>query len=403
MPKYAYQVRTGAGKIDAGVLTAADAMEASRILRKEGGVVVGLREDNAVPAVAAVTGNKKVGQDDVIYFATQMSVMVDTGVPLAEALDAISEQSDHSGMKKMIGDISGQVKGGVEFSKALEQYPKCFSQLFISLMKASEASGTMGSMLGRICDYMVDERETRKRIKGAMIYPASMMVFCVLVVTALLVFVLPKFAKIYEAKGAALPLPTHILMSLSQGIIDHWQFVLGSLGAAAVGSWLFLRTPGGKIAMDAVKIRIPLLGPMCRKSCIARSLRTMATMVSTGVNMLEGLQITAEVAGNHFYKKIWKDVAEKIKEGSSVSEELYGCKLIPRTITQMIAAGERTGKLEKVMNRVAEFCEADLKVAIKSLTSMIEPIMIIVMGLIVGGIAMALLLPIFSIAKVVAH
>jgi type IV pilus assembly protein PilC len=411
MPKYSYQVREGSGRSDVGILVASDLMEASRQLRKEGKTIVSLREDSqAARGVAKAAPQarelpmKKVRREDVIYFATQLAVMVDTGVTLSEALDAIADQTDHGGLKRMISDISEQVKSGTEFSQALEKYSQCFGKLFTSMMRASEASGTMGMMLQRVSDYMVQERDTVKRIKGAMIYPICMLSFCVIVVVALLVFVLPKFEKIYSSKGAALPLPTQMLLALSNGIRDHYIIILTVIIVSGTGLFLFLRTAGGKIFMDTVRIRLPIIGSMFRKAYIARSMRTMGTMVSTGVSMLDGLNITAEVAGNYHFQKIWLDLAEKVKEGSGLSEELLKCTLMPRSVSQMISAGERTGKLSQVMNRLADFCEEDLKTAVKSLTTLIEPAMIIFMGMLIGGIAMALLLPVFSISKVMtAH
>jgi len=404
MPRFAYEARDSTGATDSGVLTAANLMEASRALRKDGKVVLNLAEATGAGGLQRFqAANKRIKRDDVIYFTVQLAVMVDTGVPLAEALDVIGEQTDHPGMQRVLRDISERVQGGVEFSTALEQHPKIFPKLFVAMMQASEISGTMGEMLQRVSEYMERERETRKRVKGALTYPVCMLSFCTLVVIALLVFVLPRFAKIYAGKGAALPMPTRALMGLSDAIVNYWPFIIGGAVALAVGIYLYVRSPAGKIFMDAVRIRVPILGPMYRKACLARSLRTMATMVSSGVSMLDGLLITAQVAGNHSYARIWHDVAERIKEGSTVADPLYGTKLVPTTIAQMVSAGERTGKLGMVLNRVAGFCEDELSVSIKTVTSMIEPAMIIIMGLIVGGIAMALLLPVFSISKVVAR
>lgn len=406
MPRFSYQVRSQSGQTSAGALAANDLMEASRLLRREGNIILSLRaETGSGPAdmTLAQRPRKKVKRDDVIYFATQLAVMVDTGVPLSEALTAIVDQTDHDGLKAMLQDISDQVNSGVAFSDALAKYPRTFSGLFIALMKASEASGTMGQMLQRVSEYMEDERDTIKKVKGAMTYPMCMLGFCVLVVVALLVFILPRFKEMYSSKGAALPLPTQILISFSDFMVGYWWAILLALAAAAVGGWQFLKTERGQVVLDTVKLRLPLLGSMYRKACLSRSLRTMATMVSTGVSMLEGLAITAQVAGNYHYRKIWMDLAEKVKEGSSVSDQLFGCPYIPRTVAQMVSAGEKTGKLGMVMNRVARFCEDDLKTAIKACTNMIEPVMIIIMGLVVGGIALALLLPVFKISKVVAH
>ena len=405
MQRFAYQARDGSGRADAGVLFANDLTEASRMLRNDGKSIVSLREEHIPHAqsVAAAGAVKAVRRDDIIFFSTQLAVMVDTGVPLSEALDSIASQTDHSGLKKMVGEISESVKGGVEFSAAIEKHQKVFGNLFIAMVKASEASGTMGSMLQRVSEYLQQERDTRKKIKGAMTYPACMLSFCALVVVALLVFVLPKFEKIYAGKGAALPGPTRFLLDLSNGLVNYWFIVVGVLGAIVTGAFYYFRSPAGQMTLDRIRIDMPVMGQMYRKAYLARSLRTMATMISSGVTMLEGLEISARVAGNYYFAKVWTDVAEAVKEGSSLTDQLAQCKLIPPTVTQMISAGEKTGKLSVVMNRVAGFCEDDLSISVKTLTTMIEPLMIIIMGLLVGGIAMALLLPVFSISKVMAH
>jgi type IV pilus assembly protein PilC len=303
----------------------------------------------------------------------------------------------------MIEEVGGDVRGGVEFSAALEKHPKVFNTLFVSLMRASEASGTMGKMLQRVSEYMEQQRETRKRIKGAMTYPMCMLFFCVIVVVCLLVFILPRFEKIYAGKDAVLPVPTRVLVAMSHAITDYWPLIIGGLVTGVVALAFYLRSSGGRRMLDTVRIRVPVLGKLCRKACLARSLRCMATMVSTGVSMLDGLDITAKVAGNRHYDDIWNRVADGVKEGATVSEQLCDCPLIPPSVAQMIDAGERSGKLGMVMDRVAKFCEDDLKVAVKTMTDLIEPVMIIVMGIIVGGIAMALLLPVFKISKVVGR
>jgi type IV pilus assembly protein PilC len=323
-------------------------------------------------------------------------------VTISEALDAIADQAHHPSMKAVVTDLSMQVKGGVAFSSALERSPRVFSRLFVALMRASEASGSMGTMLQRASDYLKQERETVKRVKGAMIYPICMLSFCALVVIGLLVFILPRFEKIYAGKGAILPLPTRILLGISHVLIGYWPLVLAGLVGAIVGLCFFFRCEAGKKMLDTVRIRMPLIGKMYRKAYLARSLRTMATMVSTGVNVLEGLAITAKVAGNRHYEKIWKSVAEHAREGSSLSEELGRHALIPPTVSHMVAAGEKAGKLANVMERVADFCDEDVKVAVKAVTSLIEPAMIITMGLLIGGIAMALLLPVFSLSSLVS-
>jgi len=248
---------------------------------------------------------------------------------------------------------------------------------------------------------MSQERETLKKIRGAMTYPICMMVFCTLVVIGLLVFILPRFEKIYAGKGAVLPAPTRFLLALSHGMSDYWFLIIPAITGLGVGLFFFFRSPAGKDMMDTVRIRLPMVGSMYRKAYLARGLRTLATMISTGVALLDGLEITSRIAGNHHFKEIWRAVAEHAEQGGSISEELIKHPLVPGTITRMISAGERTGQLADVMNRVADFCETDVKVSVKSVTSLIEPMMIIMMGIIIGGIAMALLLPVFSMSKLV--
>jgi len=399
--KFAYQIRDASGQSRTGTVEAFSLDEASRMLRKPGTIIVDVRPEGEAPTLTGLP--KRIKRDEIIFFANQLAVMVDTGVNLTEALDAIAEQSEAPSVKAVVRELSDEVKGGTEFSAALAKHPKVFNGLFVALMRASEASGTMGEMLQRISEYMTQEREIRKRIKGAMTYPACMLIFCVLVVTGMLVFVLPRFQKIYAGKRAVLPLPTRALLGLSSAIVTYWPFLLVALAGLGVILYLYVRSPAGRLLAHRIRISIPLIGPMYRKAYLARSLRTMGAMMSSGVGVLEGLEITAQATGNEVYAGIWRDLAERVKEGATISESLYDCRRIPRTISQMLEAGERTGKLGLVMNRVAKFCEDDLKISVKTVTSLIEPIMIVVMGFIIGGIAMALLLPIFSISKVMAH
>jgi type IV pilus assembly protein PilC len=406
MQRFVYQTRDGSGGSQTGLLTAGDVAEASRMLRRDGKTIVSLvaqDSDEAEVQGLAIGGKKKVRRDDVIFFAAQLAVMVDTGVPVADALDCIAQGAEHPGLKATVQDLSSQVKSGVEFSAALESHPKVFNKLFVALMRASEASGTMGSMLQRLSEYLEQDRDTRKKIKGAMTYPICMLSFCILVVTGLLIFVLPRFEKIYAGKGALLPLPTRMLLGLSGGIIAYWPFILCGVLTVVTGIYFFARSPTGRIFFDRLRIKMPIIGPMVRKACLTRSLRTMSTMVTTGVSILDGLQLTAEVSGNHFYARMWTELGKGAEEGLSLSQQLSNYDLVPGSIAQMIAAGERTGQLGPVMNRAAGFCENDMRVAIKTTTDMIEPIMIVVMGFIVGGIAMSLLLPIFSVSRLMAH
>jgi type IV pilus assembly protein PilC len=406
MPTYSYQVRDQNGKTARGTLTAPNLDNASRALRRDGGTIVSLQPQEK-PELQdrdlAVSHGRRVKRDDVIYFCTQLAVMVDTGVPLADALDSIASYTKHLTLRAVVEDLSVRVKAGAEFSSALEAHPKIFSRLFVASMRVAEASGTMGPMLQRLSEYLEQERETRKRVKGALVYPILLLCFCTLVVLGLLLFVMPKFEKIYANKGVPLPAPTQVLLGFSTALVTYWPVLIFGLVIAVTLLWVYFQSSGGHRFIDRVRISMPLLGPMYRKAYLARSLRTMATMISSGVSMLDCLRLSAEVAGNSYYAEVWDDVAEHVKEGAAVSDRLGAhADLIPATVTQMVSAGEKTGQLAKVMNRVAGFCESDLRASVKAVTTLLEPLVIVIMGLIVGGIAIALLLPVFDISRVVA-
>ncbi len=404
MAQFVYQIRDSRGMTGSGILNADDLSEASRLLRSEGNVIINLREqdDSTVSVGTNPTRKAHAKHDEVIFFANQLAVMVDTGVPLPDALDCIAEQVDSEGFRVVVTDLAEQVKGGMDFSSALGRYPKIFSCLFVAMVKASEASGTMGKMLQEIAKYLQRQREIRRQVQGAAAYPLAMLGFCVVVVIAMLVFILPKFENIYAGKAAVLPAPTRFLLALSGGLVEHWVFITLSVSAVVAACYVYFRSPDGKVTLDKIRINMPVLGSMFRRSALARSLRTFSTMISSGVGMLDALTITSEVSGNVFYARIWTGLGERITEGAGLAEEMAKYRLIPRSITQMIAAGERTGKLAPVLKRLADFCEQDLETSVKTVAGFIEPVMIVVMGGIVGSVALALLLPIFSISKVVA-
>ena len=403
MPRFVYQVRDIRGGLLSGVLAASDVAEASRQLRSDGHVIVDLREQQDSARARAGANTTRVRRADVIVFANQLAVMVDTGVPLTEALDAIASQIKSESFKPVLVEVADQVKAGGEFSSALAAYPRIFDKLFVSMVRASEASGTMGTMLQRVAKYLQKQRALRRQVKGAMAYPLAMLGFCVLVVIGMLTFILPRFEKIYGGKSQALPAPTRVLLMTSAVLVEHWPFILAGSVLAALGAYVYARSSQGRRGLDALRLQLPVLGPMFRRASLARSLRTFAAMINTGVNMLESLEITAEVSGNCHYADAWRELGRRVKEGGGLADGMLGQELIPRSVTQMVAAGERSGRLGSVLDRVAAFCEEDLDASVRVVTGFIEPAMIIIMGTIIGGIALALLLPVFSLSKIVAH
>jgi len=402
MPTFSYQVRDDAGVPLAGMVDAGSMEEASRILRRDGKTIIQLRPESEED-LGVLVKPRKVRSEDLMYFTNQLAVMVDTGLPLTEALDSIAEETTHNGLKKLVLDIAGQVKGGIEFSKALAEHPKVFPDLYVNMVAASETSGTMGAMLERLCEYMRSQRETRKQVAGAMYYPVGMMVFSLLIVTLMMMFVLPRFEKIYAGKQAVLPAPTRALLAVGNTMNEYWMVIAAGVVATVAGIWIYVRSDAGRYRADALRLRLPALGGLHHKMYIARSLRTLSTMLSSGVEVLEAIRITANVAGNSLYRNMWLHVAEQLRQGKTLSEEMAETTLIPSGVAQMISCGDRSGRLSDVLDRISRFCEDDLKVGVKAMTTLIEPTMIVLMGFLVGGIALALLLPVFNISKIMAH
>lgn len=407
MPRFNYKVRSANGELITGVVTASNLQEAGQNLRSEGKFVVEItpaRDRDAGSVDEGQTPRKRgrIKRTDVITFAHQVAVMVDTGVPLSEALHCIGEQITNEHFKTVVDDVGERVNAGSDFSSSLARHPKVFPSVMISLMKASEASGTMGVMLDRVSTYMSKELAILKKVRGALMYPAFMFMMLIAVTVFLLTFVLPKFSAIYGSRGSALPVPTRLLMAISNTFIYHWYWVLAVIVAAVVGYMLLLRTTVGRHVMDSAKLHAPIIGPMMNKLYITRATRTMGTMIASGVPILDMVAIARNVTHNHLYEQLWDDVDDKLKHGSQLSDALFDSPLIPRNVSQMIYSGEKSGRLGSVMEKIANFTEADFEEQVKVTTQFIEPLMVAAMGIIVGFVAIALLLPIFTIGKVVS-
>ncbi len=350
----------------------------------------------------------KVKRSELILFTTQLSVMLDSGVVLSDALDAIAEQAQESKFKTVIIDIAEMVKSGESFSKSLHAYPKVFNPMFISMVKASEASGKMAEMLNVLSGYLNFEAETRKQIKGALTYPFIMALMAVAATGTLMFFVLPRFMRIYEAKGAALPKITQVLVGFSR-IIGDFQImttVLTVVIIASVALYYWAKTVSGRRVIDFIKIRTPVLGTMFIDLVVARSMRIMATMVNTGVGLLDSIEVMHDSCENYYFQRLWSVADKKIRDGYQLSESIVistGSDLIAPGILQMLRAGERSGKLGDVCDKISVFYEKKLNTSIKAVMALIEPLMITILGAIIGTIAIALLLPVFRISSVIAH
>ena len=342
---------------------------------------------------------RRVSKSEIIYVTSQLAIMVETGVTLSSALEGIVREEQNPTLKRVLSELKEAVEEGEDFSVALARHPKYFDKTYVSLIKASEATGTLAEMLDRISRYLRKELETRGKIRGAMAYPSVMLVLACGVTIFLLTYVLPKFTPLFTRKGIQLPKPTIVMMAISNALIDYWYFWLAGAIALIVGFLVGKRTEPGRRIWDGVRIRLPLVGAVLRKVIISRSLRTLGTMVKSGVSMLDALQLTAEVAGNYHYEQLWLKVKGQVTEGDQIYTALSNNPLFPPVLVQMIRSGEETGKLDLVLERVSDHFDQEVEVSLKTCTSLIEPLMIAVMGIVVGGIGMALLLPIFTLSR----
>jgi len=406
MPLFAYTARDTNGAPASGTLNAASEAEVTQLLRREGKYPTSIEYARATTPTGGTPssgGGIKIPRADVIQISQQLSIMVETGVTLTEALECIANQSEKPKVKALVQDLQRQVQGGIDFSSALARHDRSFPQLYVALMRASEKSGTMGKMLIRATAYLRDEQETVRRVKGAMIYPTIMLVFAILVTVFLLIFVLPKFTAIYAQKAAALPVPTKILMNASNFLVAHYIALPIGIILTIATLWSASRTHLGRRAMHYLQLNTPVFGAVFSKLHLSRSLRMIGTMAGAGVPLVECVTTAGELCDNTYFKELWNDVLTKIQSGRQLCEPLFENSLVPRSVAQMIHSGEKSGKLAFVMEQISGYAEQELKEKIAELTRYIEPAMIIIMGAIIGSVALALLLPIFTISRVMAH
>lgn len=391
---FRYAGRDAKGNPIEGTIEADSADAARDELRRDGVTAAEIEEADDAPLFPG-----RVSKHELIYVTNQLSIMVDTGVTLSTALKGILEQEANPKLRQVLRELHAAVESGEDFSTALSRHPKVFDRTYCSLVKASEATGTLSEMLERIACYLRKEVETASKVRAAMAYPAVMMVVAVGVTIFLLTFILPKFLPLFESKKMELPKVTKLMMTLSSAMTGHW--VLWAVGAAAaVGGFLYWRkTDSGRQSLDYLKIHAPILGPMFRKVILSRSIRTLGTMLRSGVPIMDAINLSGEVAGNVFYERTWRRVHDEVAEGRRICEVLRADALFPRVLTQMISAGEESGKLDDVLERVSNYYDSEVETSVKAATSLIEPILISAMGVVVGTIGLSLLLPIFSLSR----
>ncbi|MFM9956556.1 MAG: type II secretion system F family protein [Phycisphaerales bacterium] len=407
MPTFHYNARTNAGDQVSGVVDAPSQNDAVRQVQREGKVVtdIGLGAPEApvdADVVRLRAAASMIKREEVISMTSQLSVMLETGVPLGEALKAFCQQSKRGGLKRVMENVSGRITSGQPFSDAIREFPRVFPPLMVSLMKASEASGKLGMMLGRVSEYLAKERKIVRQIKGALTYPTVMVTMALTVTGFLVVFVLPRFAKIYANKKAALPSLTRFVMNVSDFITANYIVLLVALAMLTAGAISLKFFEGGRAFIDRAKVKAPIVGKMFGQFYLARASRTLGTLLGSGVQLLDAVRIVRGVTGNILWQRLWDDCEKAMTSGQSLTDVMSKSDLIPPATGYMIAAGERTARLPEVFARIADSTEEELDGTIKSVTQLIEPAMIMFMGVVIGGIAVALLLPIFSIASVMS-
>ncbi len=406
---YAYKARTSAGEVTRGTMVASSAEEVSASLRGEGLFAFEI-EASALRATPTLDAHqirrneaaKRARRDDVIALCTQLSVMLETGVPLAEGLDAFRKRMDRAEFRAVLDVLCDDVDAGEPLSGAMEKWPRVFPLMMVSLMKASEASGTLATMLGRVGEYLSKERKTLKQIKGALSYPLFMMIAGVGITVFLMSFVLPRFARIYDQRDASLPGPTRVLMNISEFVTTQYAWYAPTLAGVLLVVFVWGRRESGRRVLDWMRLNAPLVGPMYGHLYVTRAMRTMSTLLAAGVNVLDVIDICRGVTANSYYARLWDSMEQGVREGGQISDAVFKSDIVPPNVASMIAAGERSGKLPDVMQRIAEFSQEELDDSVSRVATFIEPLMIVFMGILIGGMAMALLLPIFNMSKIMS-
>jgi type IV pilus assembly protein PilC len=408
MPSYKYQARLSTGRIDTGELTADSATAAAALLRRQGQHVLRLVR---MPTRSPVNWKKiwevlntgtGPSQKDILDFTTQLAVMIRAGINVRLALEGIADQSSNPRFKRILQQLRNDIEGGKSFSEALARHPRQFNALYVNMVKASEMTGSFSKMLDRIAGFMQQQIETRKMVIGASIYPGVIATMAIGVTIFLLTFVLPRFAGVFEGKEEVLPGPTKFLMGLSDWMVHQWWIPVVGICVGLVGFFTFIRTEIGRSCWDKFRLKVPLFGPMFRALYVSRSLQTMGELLNAGVPVLDSLTVTGDIAGNLHYRRLWRRVGRAVRDGRRINSELEHTNLLPRSVVQMVAAGEESGRLGEVLEEIASFYVRVLKDSIKTMTSMIEPLLIVAMGSLVGFIAMAIILPIFKMSSLVS-
>jgi len=346
-------------------------------------------------------GEKKVTQKELAIFTRQFATMIDAGLPLVQCLDILGMQQENLSFKKVILKVKEDVEGGSTFADALGKHPKVFDALFVNLVAAGEVGGILDTILSRLAEHIEKAMKLAKKIKGAMVYPSTIVAVAVIVTVVLLLYVIPIFAKMFADFGQELPGPTQVVLSLSSFTRKYFLAVLAFLFLAGAGFRWYYRQEGGRRNVDRLLLRLPVVGSLLQRIAVARFSRTLGTMVSSGVPILESMDIVAKTAGNKIIEEAIIKARGSISEGKTIAEPLMESTVFPPMVTQMVAVGEATGALDTMLNKIADFYDDEVDSAVDALTSLLEPMLMIFLGVVIGGMVVAMYLPVFKLAGVV--
>jgi len=406
MPTFVWEGKTAQGRAMKGELEAPNLEAVVTVLRhrrirpipnriREKGK--GLEKEITIPGFG-----EKVKTKDLSIFTRQFATMIDAGLPIVQCLDILGEQSESKLLRNTVRTIRQDVEGGATLADALRKHPKIFDALYINMVEAGEAGGVLNTVLNRIALFIEKANKLKKKVKGAMIYPCAIIAVAVIVVSILLIFVIPVFAELYGSMGKALPAPTQITINISNWFVASWYYLLLALGGVVAGVRFYYQSDQGRINIDGLLLRLPVIGDMLRKVAVARFSQNMAILLSSGVPILEGLAITARTAGNKVVEKAIMDSRVSISQGKTVAEPLAESKIFPPMVCHMVAVGETTGGLDGMLRKIAEFYEEEVDDAVASLTALMEPMIMVVLGVILGGLVISMYLPIFQLGSLVS-
>jgi len=344
---------------------------------------------------------QKIKEKEVAVFTRQLATMIDAGLPLVQSLDILAQQQENESFKKTLLEVKNDVEGGATFSDALRKKPKAFDDLYTNLVTAGEIGGTLDVILNRLSQYMEKAIALKKRVKSAMVYPASILSVSVMVVCVLLIFVIPVFEKMFKGFGEALPTPTQVVIHMSNFMQDYIHFIIMGFIGLVILFKRWRKTESGRLITDRAMLKLPVFGMLLIKIAIARFSRTLGTLISSGVPILDGLLITAKSSGNKVLEGAIMKTRDSISEGKTIAEPLAETAVFPPMVVQMIGVGESTGSLDAMLNKIADFYDEEVDTTVGALTSLLEPLMMVVLGILIGGMMVAMYMPIFKMASVV--